>query len=465
MDEARDRFVGRVETLGRLKNWLAGKTIQKGRLSIGSIAGSAGIGKTYLLDHALREANVLDRGYVVLRLNGGQPLPTLARAFKGLLQGAKTSNGKVIRFPETDECWRALEWMDARARAEVEAVVKDDADLAKTIADVFAVLVGLAELVPIPKVKAAARITGMVPKKHVEEVVRLIQTAVAFQAEKLPDFFKGRRKRRDVRLRNDLRKDLAETLVAAVVSDLEAGLVKGIFGNRPMEKRNRLLLIIDDYERTKDVLADALLRSMVPALKNADFETLMIVIGRDRLTDTGPGWSQHHQESLLQPIMLEELTRDEAEQYARLRGIERPETIERIIRDTAGYPYLLAAEVDDELDGGSSALSRKNFFDRTTQWMTEEQKEWSKRLAFLDEVSLETIPRVIDVNRSETLKIMEWFKAEASLRSPSAARWSLRPMIRTKLREYVKNDSETLYEELMRAGSPGATTAPTYRND
>jgi hypothetical protein len=464
MDEARDGFVGRIETLDRLKNWLAGKTTANGRLGIGSIAGSAGIGKTYLLDHALRETNVIHRKYVTLRLSGDRQLSTLARAFLLLLQGAQTSSGKSIRFPQADECWRALEWMDARARAEVEAAVKDDAELAKTIADVFSVLVGLAELVPHPLTRTAARIAGLVPKKHVEHVVRLIQTAVAFQSEKLPRF----RGRHDVRLRNNLRKDLAATLVAAVVSDLKAGLVKGMLGDRSMQDRDRLLLIIDDYEQTENVLGDALLRCIVPALKNADFETLMIVIGRDRLTDTDTGWSQHHQETLLPPIMLEELTRDEAEQYARLRGVERPETIERIIRDTAGYPYLLAAEVADELNGESSALSRKNFFDRTTQWMTTEQKEWSKRLAFLDEVSLDTIPRVIDVSQPETLAIMEWFKAEASLRSPRSRGWSLLPMIRTKLREYVKNDSETLYDELMRAGSAGSSstaTAPNQRND
>jgi hypothetical protein len=69
--------------------------------------------------------------------------------------------------------------------------------------------------------------------------------------------------------------------------------------------------------------------------------------------------------------------------------------------------------------------------------------------------SLETIPRVIaDADRLETIRIMEWFKSEASLRSPTAARWSLRPMIRTKLREYVRNDSEALHDELTRAATP-----------
>lgn len=453
MGDARDSFVGRVETVKTLKSWLTGE-VAKGKLSIGSIAGSAGIGKTYLLEHALRECNLERRRYATLRFNGAQPISTLASAVQALVHGVKNHAGKPMRFPQSDECRRALEWMDIRARKEIEDAVKSNADLAKTVADVFAVCVGLAELVPIPQVQATARIARMVPKKHVESVVRLIQKAAAYQSEKPPRILN----RKDVRLRNDLRNDLAATLFAALVTDLQDGLREPLLSSET--KRGRLLLIIDDYEHTGDVLGDALLRCLAPRLKDVEFETLMIVIGRDRLKDTAPGWAQHHQDALLAPIVLEELGQGEAEQYIRLRGIENAATIERIVRDTAGYPYLLAAEVDDELEGGSSALSRKNFFDRTTQWMTAEQKDWSKRLAFLDEISLETIPRVIsDVDRSETIRIMEWFKSEASLRSPTAARWSLRPMIRTKLREYVRNDSEALFGELTRAAAGGRTSS------
>lgn len=253
---------------------------------------------------------------------------------------------------------------------------------------------------------------------------------------------------------------MSATLATSLISDLSKALVqRAPLLDRTLEKRGRLLLIVDDYERTRDVLGEFLLGHVVRALESAGFESLLIVIGRDRLKSTAPGWGQHHQDSLLDPIDLVELSSDEAEAYIRMRGIDRAEAVARIIRDTAGYPYLLAAEVDDELEGGSSALSRKNFFDRTTQWMTSEQKDWSKRLAFLDEISLETIALVVpDLDRAGATKVLEWFKSEASLRSPSSSRWALRPMIKTKLKEYVQNDSQADYDELSKRAAQAVRT-------
>lgn len=71
------------------------------------------------------------------------------------------------------------------------------------------------------------------------------------------------------------------------------------------------------------------------------------------------------------------------------------------------------------------------------------------RIAFLDEISLETIPRVLPSENPEA--VLTWFKREASLRAPTAERWSMRPMIRTKLREYVRNDSPAKHAELSKA--------------
>ncbi|CAN5870360.1 hypothetical protein BH11MYX2_BH11MYX2_19530 [soil metagenome] len=103
------------------------------------------------------------------------------------------------------------------------------------------------------------------------------------------------------------------------------------------------------------------------------------------------------------------------------------EKVERIVTDTQGYPHLLESEVDDEIHGQSSALSRELFFERTTQWMSAQQKQWAVRIAFLDEISLEIIPRVIPNVDPEA--VLAWFKREASLRAPVADRWSMRPMI------------------------------------
>lgn len=55
MEQTKGTFGGRVETLRTLQTWLQGELRAKTSPSIGAISGAAGIGKTFLLDHALRE--------------------------------------------------------------------------------------------------------------------------------------------------------------------------------------------------------------------------------------------------------------------------------------------------------------------------------------------------------------------------------------------------------------------------
>lgn len=443
MEPGGNTFVGRADSLKTLQRWLLGEA--KGKTSVGSISGSAGIGKTFLLDHALRETDLRARRYTTLRVAGvTSMLPTLARVVENLADSAKVLSSRSTEFPKVTECRHALEWMDRRAQEEVEREVAHDTDLAKTVAELYGLARGLVQFVPLPYADVVKAVTSFVAPKHVEQVVRLVQKAIAYQTEKP----RGLRGRSDARLRNRLRNQLEKTLAEALVADLERALSKGILGPRQVEDRGRLLLIVDDYERLSEVAGDFMLRHFVPMLATANFDSVVIVLGRDRLVDTHPGWRQHCQQHLLGDIALAELTREEAEQYVRVRGVKDPEKVERIVRDTAGYPFLLESEVDDELHGQSSALARELFFERTTQWMSPQQKRWAIRLAFLDEISLETIPRVLPKDDSEA--VLTWFKREASLRAPTSQRWTMRPMIRTKIREYVRNDSRAMHDELMR---------------
>jgi hypothetical protein len=446
MDQTKGTFVGRVETLRALQTWLQGDLRAKTSPSIGSISGSAGIGKTFLLDHALRETSLEVRRYTLLRVAATSLLPTLAGVVMDLAASARTASLKKNEFPRVTECRRAIEWMDGRAREEVEREVAKDSDLAKTVAELYGLARGLVQFVPLPQAQVVARVANFIDPKHVETVVRLIQKAGAYQTEKasrLPG-------RGDARLRNHLRNELEKTLASALVGDLERDLAGGW---RPLRKdasdRGRFLLVIDDYERLGEIAGEFLLRHLVSQLAAASFESVIIVLGRDRLVDTHAGWRQHCQQHVLGDIVLAELSPDEAAQYVRERGITDPAKVERIVRDTQGYPYLLESEVDDEIHGQSSALSRELFFERTTQWMSAQQKQWAIRIAFLDEISLETIPRVLPSENPET--VLAWFKREASLRAPTAERWSMRPMIQTKLREYVRNDSPAKHAELTQA--------------
>jgi hypothetical protein len=73
--------------------------------------------------------------------------------------------------------------MDSDARAEVEKAGKADAELAKTIAEVFGLGIGLLQYVPYKPVSVAAKFASHVDKRRVEDVLRLIQKARAYQQE------------------------------------------------------------------------------------------------------------------------------------------------------------------------------------------------------------------------------------------------------------------------------------------
>ena len=111
----------------------------------------------------------------------------------------------------------------------------------------------------------------------------------------------------------------------------------------------------------------------------------------------------------------------------------------RILDETAGYPYLLAGEVEAELDGGRTALGLKGFHDRTTRWMSPTQRAWLVPLCFLDEINEETIAVILP--NDDPRRVLEWFKGEASVRSPTANKWEVLPIIRSRICAYLKLDS------------------------
>jgi hypothetical protein len=437
-------FVGRADPLRRLKSWLMGEH-QIAPLAIASMSGPGGIGKTFLLDHVLRDPEVGGRGYLVLRLQGSDRPRTLAQALAfDLITSHKDGDGDA--FKELARCRAQLEAMDAQARAEIEKKVQSDPELPKQIADAFGFGVGLLEWVPIPKAELAAKLAKRFGQKHVEEVVRLVQSALAYQLEDEPrvPLWPGAS---DTALRNRLRTKLFETLGEAFVADLSDLLVESwSVSRKKLKGRQRLLIVLDDYERLQPFLEGFLIQDLVPRLQNADFSTTLLVIGRDRVADTHPAWKQNYGRFLLGDIRLTEMNAAEAEEYVRTRGVTDPAAIARIVRDTSGYPYLLHSEVDAELEGGGSALALKTFFDRTTRWMSDEQRGWSLRLAFLDEISIDTIPKVLPDDDPE--RVLAWFKNEASLRSSSATTWAMLPIIRSRLRAHLRNDSPRLHAEL-----------------
>jgi hypothetical protein len=164
----------------------------------------------------------------------------------------------------------------------------------------------------------------------------------------------------------------------------------------------RLLLLLDDYESLEPVLGTFLLDELMPRLRDAAFETTLLVVGRDRVRDSGgdrgagTSWKQHYAPNLVADIELKHLTKEESASLIRSRiGDVDEAVVQRIIGDTEGYPYLLDSEIEDFLSGGGTALSLRNFMDRTTRWMTAEQREWMQAVCFLDVVNEDSIAEAL----------------------------------------------------------------------
>ena len=235
-----------------------------------------------------------------------------------------------------------------------------------------------------------------VKEEHLDAVLGLLEKTKAYAEEErvwggfFPDV-------RGIGRRNRLRAAIGATLAEGLVGDLAAVLshYQDADKRKPMPRKalglDRLLLVIDDFESVADELNPFLGEHLVPKLARAGVDTLIVVLGRDRLSDTDSVWKQQHAALLVGELRLAPFTREEGEALVRSSGITDGSVVARLIDETACYPYLLMSEIEAELDGGSTALGLKNFFDRTTRWMTPLQKKWLVPICFLSEINEESL--------------------------------------------------------------------------
>ena len=442
-------FVGRVDPVRKLKGWLAGEGLHS-PVSIISVSGPGGIGKTVLLEHANHPESIGPRNYMRLRLAGVGEARTLGQIVcHDLPQSCSQLDpaGKGY-FIETRANLAALRHIDDQARAEVEAKVGEDSERRQLVLDVFRFGSGLQSL--LPDLKKHIDLTK-VKEEHVDAVLSLLEKANAYRQERrlfggqLPDILgRGRR--------NRLRAGGEAAIADGLVADLSAILRKYRDKDslKPMPSKvpglDRLLLIVDDFESLAETLNPFLGDHLVPLLSRASFETVIVILGRDRLSDTHPVWRQRHESRLVGELRLAPFSREEGESFVRSRGISAPATVSRILDEPAGYPYLLAGEVEAELDGGRTALGLKAFYARTTRWMTPAQRIWLAHLCFLDDIFEETIALMLPHENSTA--VLNWFKTESSVRSPTATRWEVLPIIRSRICSYFKLDSPKRFREL-----------------
>ncbi len=445
--------IHRRSEVTRLSNVLRSSTE---RVSIAAVSGPGGVGKTFLLRHVLETVGVEELGYLQLAADGSA---AYARGdFFGIIEGQLFRRSLPPPADPSKDYFPRI-----REVAELHRAVLDDAtrelDRRGAPPEVKRAAVAL--------LKAGHILNKAVPltKEYVDIVGQSITEAEVVdsldQAWTLLESMKALRDStvlwgpvRDlfgITRRNRVKRELH----ALVASELRVDLSAAITG---YEKRDasklthakipgveRLLLVLDDYEVLGPVLGDFLIGALVPALAGAPFKSVIVVLGRDDLETTHPGWAQHAKRYLREQIRLEPFDREAAVDLLAAAGIA-PERRERIFEASQGYPFLLELLVEEAGHNGESALFLRRFFDRTTRWMTPAEREWFTSVCYLDRVDEDTLALLFE--KPEARLVQDWFEREPSVRDPSAPYFQVRPLIRDKVLRYQEVRAPTRHKEL-----------------
>jgi hypothetical protein len=140
---------------------------------------------------------------------------------------------------------------------------------------------------------------------------------------------------------------------------------------------------------------------------------------------------------MLKKIEVAPLARPEMDQLVESYGVLAQTEKERAWKDTQGYPYYVQLWIDEIAEGGHPGASMlKQFYDRTTRWMNEQQKEWLQYTLFLDQVNIRTLREMIG-DEEQAKAVQKWFECEGSVRDPKGASFCVREYIRSRLKDYL----------------------------
>lgn len=252
--------------------------------------------------------------------------------------------------------------------------------------------------------------------------------------------------------KNSVRRDLYGTVSDALVTDLSAAISgyrkKDRFKltQRPIAGMKKLLIVIDDFEALAETLGDFLVGKFIPQLADADFSSLIVIIGRDDLETSHVGLAQHCKKFIRDEIRIEPLPSKESVDLLQSAGVSSERSI-ILYELTQGLPFLLNLVIEELKSGdGETALFLAKFFTRTTRWMTPREKEWFGKLCYLSEVNEDTLAWIFPV--TEVSIIQKWFERD-SVRDPSSRTFRVRPLIRDKVLRYQEIRTPTLHRKMV----------------
>jgi hypothetical protein len=242
------------------------------------------------------------------------------------------------------------------------------------------------------------------------------------------------------RARQMVAHDPYNSIADAYRGDVQAAIIKYRKKDRmyalPGELKdvNRFLLVVDDFETVSEAIGDFLVESLLRHLQDAPFPVLTVFLGRDNVSEEHTDFDQHFSKAIVRKIRLEPFGFDDAIRYLESAGYDRAKA-ESIYTKSGGYPFVLSLFAEHRADKEQqTALFYQRFFERTTHWMTETEKDWLLKLSYLDVVNTGTIEAMlpsVDAN-----VVVEWFRREASVRDTSARHYVVQPFIREMLLTY-----------------------------
>lgn len=445
-------FVGRRAELDRLREILAGQGSAHPRVSVLSIEGPGGVGKTRLFEHILGTTCLAERQYLCMKVDGNDPasdalVPTLARLVKSAQARPIQGEPPGYYFPTVDRAIKVVEAVRAEALAEFERLHPNDEGARSAFARHFdrAVTLGRTLSLVAPVTGGVLQGLGVIGRGILERIVPQMKT--------LQPQPRWRLSFQNAAQRNAVRQNACRPLAASLASDLSAVLsgyqrrdrwrltfrrVKGI---------RRLLLIIDDFEHLQHGLGEFLVSHLLPELKRAEFDSLVVLLGRDDLLATHVAWDQAHRDCLLPPVRLDPLTRAEMDELVTSYGVTNPVERERAWRDTEGYPYSVQLWCDEAAQGRKTYVMLQRFWDRTTRWMNDQERRWLELAVFLDRVNVATLG-VMTGDPGAAEEAMRWFEREGSIRDTTSEHPAVRQYVRSRLKDYIERRDPNRYREL-----------------
>jgi len=450
-------FVGRDEEQKRLAAWLE-RPDDLGAdtpIAVIPIQGSAGVGKSYLLQHVKSKVDLRKLGFTYLELTtrGTSEWLSPSRFIARVCASAESQfEGRSWRkiFPKTARVVAFCDSLEDHTRRGIES----EGLLGKLSREE---LLTVARQVHDYKKHLPVKVREWLPNLGPDDVAK-----VSLAIEKARSSFRSSRMDRFVGRFNPSPEmaDIGYELAHAFMADLESLSSSG----KAWRSRiglglgytfQRILWEIDDFESLPREVIAFLVDRLIPQLRRGSLSVTVVILTRDILDATHPGWNgQHAMLSDGRELVLHPLTEAEVTELCALAGIHDSATQKRIYQECKGNAlYVDWATREAAGGGGVNVKLMRRYVDRVIQWLTPIQREWFWRVVLLDPVNKPGLKQVLaDPDDAET--VMAWIENERSIiENNNDGVWRIIPFLRDRALHLLSaRDPESLQEDLSRIG-------------